>query len=94
MKDSLLTALSLDIIDIEEDEISNLYHYEERYVENILKEKLNQIYQELSERINKINNIEPETSFFSYEELATQYQDLLERIEDTLKYINNSSRKR
>ena len=94
MKDSLIIASSLDIIDLEEDEISNIYPYDNQYVENILKEKLNQIYDELSERIKKINSIEPETSYFEYEKLSTQYQDLLERIEDTLKYINSSLKKR
>ena len=94
MKDSLIIASSLDIIDIEEDEISNLYPYDNQYTENLLKEKLNQIYHELSERIKKISSIELETSYFEYEKLSEQYQDLLERIEDTRKYINNSKKKR
>lgn len=94
IKDSLIIASSLDIIEIDEDEITNMYHHDEQYTENLLKNNFNQIYNDLKERIKKLNNIEPETSYFEYQELSNQYQDLLERIEDTHKYINNSHKRR
>lgn len=94
IKDSLIIASSLDIIDIDEDEISNMYHYDEQYIENILNNHLDQIYNDLKERIQKLNNLDQETNNFEYQKLSTDYQDLLERIDDTLEYINNQHKRR
>lgn len=94
VKDSLIVASSLDIIDIDEDEISNMYDYDERYTENILNNHLDEIYNDLKERIQKLNNLDQETNNFEYQKLSADYQDLLERIDDTLKYINNQHKRR
>ena len=94
IKDSLIIALTLEIIVIDEEEIENMYHYDEQYAENLLKNNLGQIYNDLKDRIQKLNNIEPETSCFKYQELSNQYQELLERINDTIEYINNLHKRR
>jgi hypothetical protein len=42
----------------------------------------------LNKRIEKLRSIEMETSFFDYYGLANQYEDLLERINDTKQYLS------
>ena len=50
--------------------------------------RMEYIIELLTERINKLNNIEPNTSYLDYEELSFEYEELLESINDTKKYCS------
>ena len=94
VKDSLIVASLLDIIDLDEDTITNIYPFEDYYLEEIFDKNISMIKSELYQRIQKLKNIEIETSYFDYNNLYNQYKDLYERINDTLDYIKNKHKKR
>lgn len=90
VKESLIIAFNLDLVDIDEEELQNKYHYEEELFEKLFSESnIDYIINLLNERINKLKNIELETSFFEYQSLQQEYEDLLNRIEDTNRYLNS-----
>ena len=94
VKDSLIVASSLDIIEIDDNTIASIYPFEENYLKEIFDKNISWIINELSVRIQKIENIEIETSYFDYTDLYNQYKDLYERINDTLHYLRNKNKRR
>ena len=94
IKDSLIMASLLNIIDVDEDIIFEIYPFEDYYLEEIFDKNISIIKGELFERIKKLEVIEPETSYFDYDDLCNQYKDLYERINDTLSYLDNKYKKR
>ncbi len=94
VKDALIIATSLDIIDIDEEEVQNMYPHEPEYFENIFNQNIALIKSYLSERITKLENTELETSHFDYIGLCNQYKDLEQRINDTINYLIDKTKKR
>ena len=94
VKGSLILASNLDLLSIDEDIIHQIYTFNEGDFRNIF-ESVNITYIEdlLTKRIEKLNNIEIETSFFDYQELSDQYEDLLNRINDTKKYLSGTKKR-
>ena len=94
VKESLILASNLDLLSIDEDIIHQIYTFNESDFRNIF-ESINITYIEdlLTKRIEKLNNIEIETSFFDYQELSDQYEDLLNRINDTKKYLSGTKKR-
>lgn len=94
VKESLILASNLDLLSIDEDIIHQIYTFNENDFRNIF-ESVNITYIEdlLTKRIEKLNNIEMETSFFDYQELSDKYEDLLNRINDTKKYLSGTKKR-
>lgn len=94
VKESLILASNLDLLSIDEDIIHQIYTFNENDFRNIF-ESVNITYIEdlLTKRIKKLNNIEMETSFFDYQELSDKYEDLLNRINDTKKYLSGTKKR-
>lgn len=94
IRDSLIVASSLDIIDIDDNTIASIYPFEDEDLKEIFDKNISMIINELSLRIQKLENVEIETSYFDYKGLCNQYKDLYERINDTLNYLKKQSKKR
>lgn len=94
VKDSLLLASSLNIIDIDEDKLYDTYSFNENFLENIFDRYIFEIKDELNKRIQYYESIEIETSYFDYRTLCNDYKDLMNRIDDTLDYLKSTNRKR
>lgn len=94
VKDSLIIASSLDIIDIDDDFIDSVYSFSDSDLEDIFDRYIYSIKDELYLRIKRLESIDIETSYFDYNSLCNEYKDLLERISDTLDYLNNKNKKR
>lgn len=94
VKDGLIIATSLNIIDIDEEEVQDVYPHEPEYFENIFNTNIAFIESSLSERITKLENIDIETSHFDYEGLCNQYKDLEQRINDTMDYLRDKPKRK
>lgn len=94
VKDALIIAISLDIVDIDEEEVQNMYPHEAEYFENIFNKNIALIKISLEERITKLENTELETSHFDYIGLCNQYKDLEQRINDTTDYLRKKPKGR
>ena len=90
VKDSLLIAYELNLIDLGDYEISDIYDYEQEYIDTLLKEKSKNIIKDLEERIQDADKKnEKFYNDFDYGQLANMYIDIENRIEDTLDYFEN-----
>lgn len=94
VKESLIIASNLDLLNFDEDIIHQIYTFNESDFRNIF-ESISITYLEdlLTKRIEKLYNIQMETSFFDYQELLEYYEDLLNRIADTKKYLFGSKKR-
>lgn len=93
VKDALIVASNLDLLDIDEEVINQIYSFNENDFRMIFDSvNTDYIKDMLIKRIEKLKNIEMETSFFDYQELLEQYEDLLNRINDTKEYYSNKRR--
>lgn len=89
VKDAFVIALNLDIIDVDEEKMSEMYSFSEDYFNRLFSSSnIDYIKNLLVERVEKFKNIDLETSFFEYDRLIFEYQDLLDRICDTEKYLS------
>lgn len=89
VKEALIIASNLNLLDIDEDDIQKVYPFNEDYFMQLLSSNNTTYISELlNKRIEKLRNIEPETSFLDYYELAEEYEDLLSRINDTKQYLS------
>lgn len=87
--DALIVASSLDVIDIDDEEVQTMYPHETEYFQNIFNNNISLINNSLSERITNLENTELETSHFDYIGLCDQYKDLKQRIDDTIDYLKD-----
>lgn len=94
VKDALIIATSLDVIDIDDEEVQNIYPHGVEYFENIINKNIALIKIDLSERITKLENTELEISYFDYMGLCNQYKDLEQRISDTTNYLRDKSKRK
>lgn len=92
-KDALIVASSLNILDLDEDDIQRLYPFDTEYFENVLNRCVNLMRSELQDRIEALEKTELETSYFDYPELCSEYKDLLQRIDDTLAYLKDKPKR-
>ena len=89
VKESLILASNLDLLSIDEDIIHQIYTFNENDFRKIFDSvNITNTEDLLTKRIEKLNNIEMKTSFIDYQELSDQYEDLLNRIDDTKKYLS------
>lgn len=94
VRDALIVAVSLDIVDISDEEIQSIYPYDSDYFETMFNKNVAWIKSSLSDRIKKLEIMEPETSHFNYDGLCSQYKDLEQRINDTIDYLRKRSKRR
>lgn len=93
IKDTLIIASNLGIVNIYEDELHALYDFDENRFSDLLTGS-NMLYIEetLRKRIEKLDNIPIEVNnYFDYEELSNEYNQLLDVIDDAKLHM---SRKR
>ena len=89
VKEALIVASNLNLLDIDEDKIQKIYPFDEDYfIQLLYSNNTTYISELLNKRIEKLRSIEIETSFFDYYGLADQYEDLLGRINDTKQYLS------
>ena len=90
LKDTLIISTNLDLLDVDEDVIYELYPFTESDFRELFKSSsIDDTTFVLNKRIKKLKAVKPNTSFFNYQELLDNYQDLLERITDTKEYLSN-----
>ena len=94
VKDALIIATSLDVVDIDDDEVQTMYPHNADYFENVFNNNIALIRSSLSERITKLENTELEKSHFDYIGLCNRYKDLDQRIKDTIEYLRDKPKRR
>ncbi len=95
VKESIILASNLDLLDIDEEEIQKLYpHTEEDFKKIFSSSNITSLVDLLSKRIEKLANIDEELSYFDYEGLLESCDDLFYRIEDTREYFNKGNKSR
>ena len=93
VKDSLILAYGLNLIDIDKDGLNKYVSYDEEYFNQLLSVNRSNIINKLDERISKINDLgELNNSYFDYNELKSKYINMYNRIENTLNDLNNKKR--
>lgn len=94
LKEALIVSSNLNLLDIDEDEIQKIYPFNEDYFKQLLySSNITYITDLLNKRIEKLRSIEMETSFFDYHGLSEQYDDLLNRIDDTKQYFSRMEKR-
>ena len=90
VKETFIIAKNLGLVDETMVDILNQMYIsnEEDFNKLLNSTRMEYIIELLTERINKLNNIEPNTSYLDYEELSFEYEELLESINDTKKYCS------
>ncbi len=94
VKDALIIAISLDVVDIDVEEMQNIYPYDSDYFEKIFNKNIAQIKSDLCDRIKRLDNTEIGTSFFDYESLCNQYKELEQRVNDTMDYLRDRPKRK
>ena len=90
VRESLVIAFNLGLMDeLIGDELDKMHILSEHDFNNLLNSvNIDLLKNLLTERINKLKNIEPETSYFEYEKLADEYEILLNAINASKEYIS------
>ncbi|MBR3660997.1 MAG: hypothetical protein IKN63_03730 [Bacilli bacterium] len=90
VRESLVIAFNLGLMDeLIGDELDKMHILSEHDFNNLLNSvNIDLLKNLLTERINKLKNIEPETSYFEYEKLADEYEILLNAINVSKEYIS------
>ena len=95
IKDTLIIASNLGIVNIYEDELHALYDFDENRFSDLLTGS-NMLYIEetLRKRIEKLDNIPIEVNnYFDYEELSNEYNQLLDVIDDAKLYMSRGEKR-
>ena len=93
-KDALIIASNLGIVSVNEDEVHGLYSFDENRFNDLLTGgNMAYIEEILIKRIEKLDNIPIERSYFDYRGLSNEYKQLLNEIENTKEYIFGGRKK-
>lgn len=93
VKEALIVAAALDTIEINYEEFPELQTFDDEYFKEVFNKVCTSIKNDLLERIAILEKKDDmEISFFDYVSLCEEYKDLLQRVEDTIKYLNGVKR--
>ncbi len=88
VKDALIVSSNLNLLDFDDEEVQKIYPYDQNYLKSLFEGQSIILIQELlKERIEILKNIDIGLSCFNYEELLEEYEDILNRINDTKEYL-------
>ena len=94
VKDALIISSNLDLLDIDEDEVNNIYpHNDDYFADLFIGTNMAYVTDNLKDRISKISEMNIDNSLFDYQGLNEEYQDLEERINDTKEYLFSKKRR-
>ena len=94
VQESLVIATNLDVLNVTEEDLQQVYTFNEDDFRRLFDSiNISYIKDLLAKRIEKLKGIELETSFLDYEKLIEDYEDLLNRIDDTQKYFYSTKKR-